>query len=172
MRQPLILATLLVGLLTGRGCYYWTRRHAPEPRAGCCTSGAPTSSTARAGRWCCAGSSFGNEVWTNVRLPRRHHDEADYERIAAMGMNAVRFYMNYRTFEADAAPGKYLDDGWQWLDDNIAWAKRHGVYLILNMHVPPGGFQSLGNGKALWDRPEMQDRLPRAVDRDRAPLQG
>ena len=74
-------------------------------------------------------------------------------------MNAVRFYMNYRTFEADAAPGKYLDDGWQWLDDNIAWAKSHGVYLILNMHVPPGGFQSLGNGKALWDRPELQDRL-------------
>jgi len=105
------------------------------------------------------GVSFGNDVWTNVRLPRKHHDETDYGRVAAMGMNAVRFYMNYRTFEADAAPGKYLDDGWQWLDDNIAWAKRHGVYLILNMHVPPGGFQSLGAGKALWDRPEMQDRL-------------
>ena len=105
------------------------------------------------------GVSFGNEVWSNVRLPRRHHDEADYQRVAAMGMNAVRFYMNYKTFEADAAPGKYLDDGWQWLDDNIAWARRHGVYLILNMHVPPGGFQSLGAGKALWDRPEMQDRL-------------
>ena len=105
------------------------------------------------------GVAFGNDVWTNVRLPRRHHDEADYARVAAMGMNAVRFYMNHRTFEADAAPGQYLDDGWQWLDDNIAWAKRHGVYLILNMHVPPGGFQSLGNGKALWDRPEMQDRL-------------
>ena len=118
------------------------------------------------------GVAFGNDVWTNVRLPRRHHDETDYQRVAAMGMNAVRFYMNYRTFEADAAPGQYLDDGWQWLDDNIAWAKRHGVYLILNMHVPPGGFQSLGNGKALWDRPEMQERLHRAVDRDRAPLQG
>ena len=95
------------------------------------------------------GVAFGNDVWSNVRLPRRHHDETDYQRVAAMGMNAVRFYMNYRTFEADAAPGQYLDDGWQWLDDNIAWAKRHNVYLILNMHVPPGGFQSLGNGKAL-----------------------
>jgi endoglucanase len=105
------------------------------------------------------GVAFGNLVWNNVRLPRREHDEADYQRVAAMGMNAVRFYMNYRTFENDAAPGTYLADGWQWLDDNIAWAKRHGVYLILNMHVPPGGFQSLGNGKALWDRPEMQDRL-------------
>ena len=105
------------------------------------------------------GVSFGNEVWSNARLPRRHHDEADYQRVAAMGMNAVRFYLNYKTFEADAAPGQYLDDGWQWLDDNVAWAKRHGVYLILNMHVPPGGFQSLGAGKALWDRPEVQDRL-------------
>src|SRR5262245_22627039 len=105
------------------------------------------------------GVAFGNDVWTNVRLPRRHHDAADYQRVAAMGMNAVRFYMNYRTFESDAAPGTYLDDGWQWLDDNIAWAKRHGVYLILNMHVPPGGFQSQGNGKALWDRSEAQDRL-------------
>jgi len=105
------------------------------------------------------GVAFGNQVWNNVRLPRRDHDETDYQRVAAMGMNAVRFYMNYRTFENDAAPGKYLDDGWQWLDDNVAWAKRHGVYLILNMHVPPGGFQSLGNGKALWDRPEAQDRL-------------
>ena len=84
------------------------------------------------------GVAFGNEVWGNVRLPRRHHDEADFARVAAMGMNTVRFYMNYRTFESDAAPGTYLADGWQWLDDNIAWAKKHGVYLVLNMHVPAG----------------------------------
>ncbi len=107
------------------------------------------------------GVAFGNEVWGNVRLPRRHHDEADYQRIVAMGMNAVRFYMNYRTFESDAAPGKYLDDGWQWLADNIAWAKKQGVYLVLNMHVPPGGFQSLGAGKALWSRPDLQERFVR-----------
>jgi endoglucanase len=105
------------------------------------------------------GVAFGNEVWGNVRLPRRHHDEADFARVAAMGMNTVRFYMNYRTFESDAAPGTYLADGWQWLDDNIAWARKNRVYLVLNMHVPPGGFQSLGAGKALWDRPDMQDRL-------------
>ena len=153
MRQSLILATLLVGLL-------------PVGHSGATTPGGAVLRVRGAdivdgkGRpVVLRGVSFGNEVWTNVRLPRRHHDEADYGRIAAMGMNAVRFYLNYRTFEADAAPGKYLDDGWQWLDDNIAWAKRHGVYLILNMHVPPGGFQSLGAGKALWDRPDVQDRL-------------
>jgi endoglucanase len=103
--------------------------------------------------------AFGNNVWTNVRLPRVDHGAEDYRRVAQMGLNAVRFYMNYRTFESDAAPGTYLADGWKWLDDNIAWAKQNGVYLVLNMHVPPGGFQSLGNGKALWDRPALQDRL-------------
>ena len=110
------------------------------------------------------GVSFGNQVWGNVRLPRRHHDATDYARIAAMGMNAVRFYMNYRTFlptDSDAAPGQFLADGWQWLDDNIAWAKKNGVYLVLNMHVPPGGFQSLGAGKALWQRPDLQERFIR-----------
>ena len=78
--------------------------------------------------------AFGNAVWGNVRIPRQHHDEFDYARLKAMGMNAVRFYMNYRTFESDDAPGQYLADGWQWLDDNIAWAKKHGIYLVLNMH--------------------------------------
>jgi endoglucanase len=109
------------------------------------------------------GVAFGNEVWGNVRLPRRHHGEVDYQRVAAMGMNVVRFYMNHRTFEgsrpAASAGAAYLPDGWQWIDDNVAWARRNGVRLVLNMHVPPGGFQSLGAGKALWDDPITQDRL-------------
>jgi endoglucanase len=105
------------------------------------------------------GVAFGNQVWSNVRLPRQEHAEVDFQRVAAMGMNVVRFYMNYRTFESDTAPGTMLADGWQWLDDNIAWAKKNHVYLVLNMHVPPGGFQSLGNGKALWDRPDLQERF-------------
>ena len=96
------------------------------------------------------GVAFGNEVWGNVRVPRRHHAEVDYQRVAAMGMNAVRFYMNYRTFEPAAAPTSGSSsgsasrpasaatsgsanpppaDGWQWLDDNIAWARKNGVYL-------------------------------------------
>ena len=113
------------------------------------------------------GVAFGNEVWSNTRLPRRHHGEVDYQRVAGMGMNAVRFYLNYKTFlseavrESDTAPAQYLADGWQWLDDNIAWARKNGVYLVLNMHVPPGGFQSLGAGKALWQRPDLQERFIR-----------
>ncbi|WP_018344879.1 glycoside hydrolase family 5 protein [Cytophaga aurantiaca] len=105
------------------------------------------------------GVAFGNEVWSNVEVPTTHHSEADYGRVHDMGMNAVRFYMNYKTFEDDANPYVYKKTGWDWIDLNIAWAKAHNVYLILNMHVPQGGFQSNGNGGALWNDQANQDRL-------------
>lgn len=105
------------------------------------------------------GVSFGNEVWSNKELPYTHHSEDDYKRIAGMGMNVVRFYLNYRTLENDNAPYQYKPAGWEWIDKNIAWAKKNGIYLILNIHVPPGGFQSNGEGKALWENPGNQQRL-------------
>jgi len=105
------------------------------------------------------GAAFGNDVWSNVRIPRAHHGEADFARLEALGMNAVRFYLNYRTLVSDAEPDRYLEDGFRWLDENVAWARRHGVYLIFNLHVPPGGYQSLGKGSALWDDPGTQQRF-------------
>src|SRR4029079_16951183 len=89
------------------------------------------------------GVSFGNEVWANAAIPD-DHAEIDFQRLADMGANSTRFLMNYRTFEDDAAPYTYKDAGWAWLDQNVAWAKAHNIRLILNMHVPQGGFQSNG----------------------------
>src|SRR4051812_32948704 len=108
-------------------------------------------------RW--VGVAFGNQVWSGRPLPVTDHDESDFARLRAMGMNAARFYMHYRTFEDDSAPGVFKAAGWEWLDRNVMWARRHGVYLILNLHVPPGGYQSNGEGAALWDSPAAQDRV-------------
>ncbi|GAA4462267.1 glycoside hydrolase family 5 protein [Phytohabitans houttuyneae] len=105
------------------------------------------------------GVAFGNAVWSDVELPTAHHGEIDYERVRGMGMNLVRFYLNYRTFEDDAAPGVWKEAGFRWIDQNIAWAKAHNIRLQLNMHVPQGGFQSLGKGVALWNDVRNQDRL-------------
>jgi len=105
------------------------------------------------------GVAFGNEVWSDVEQPLNHHSEEDYARVRSMGMNTVRFYMNYKTFEDDANPYVYKQSGWDWINANIAWAKANNVYLILNMHVPQGGFQSNGNGGALWNDPNNQARL-------------
>jgi len=105
------------------------------------------------------GVAFGNEVWYDHRIPLKHHSQKDYERVSSMGMNLVRFYLNYKTLESDDEPYVYLDDGWAWIDQNIDWAREQGIYLILNIHVPHGGFQSLAKGGELWDVPVLQDRL-------------
>jgi len=106
------------------------------------------------------GAAFSNFHWVEDPLPpTAHHSEADYGRLADMGMNAVRFGMNYWIFEDDATPYQYKQTGWDWLDTNVQWAKNNGVYLILNMHTPQGGYQSQGTGNALWDEVENQNRL-------------
>lgn len=106
------------------------------------------------------GVAFGNNVWGGLTTPPQlHHDERDFERLNSWGMNAVRFYLNYQLFEDDAAPFVYKQTGFDWIDQNVAWAKAHGVYLILNLHYPQGGFQSNGDGDALWTVPANQDRF-------------
>jgi endoglucanase len=78
------------------------------------------------------GVCFGNEVWGNPATPpAKHHVERDYARVREMKMNVIRFYLNYGLFEDDRHPYKYKASGWAWLDRNIRWAKKNGVYLIL-----------------------------------------
>ena len=70
------------------------------------------------------GMAFGNEVWSNPSTePTRHHDAASYRELAEMGFDSVRFYLNYGLFESDSAPYTYREEGFAWLDKNIAWAK-------------------------------------------------
>lgn len=105
------------------------------------------------------GMAFGNKVWEDEAIPDDHHDEQSYEELHAIGMNTIRFYMNYITFEDDNNPYSYKDEGWAWIDQNIEWAENHDMYLILNMHVPQGGFQSQCEGQALWQEEENRARL-------------
>ncbi len=106
------------------------------------------------------GIAFGNDVWSNRWIPpANHHGEAEYAELRGMGLNAVRFYLSYRFFEDDDAPFEWVPEGFAWLDRNFAWARAHGIYLVLNLHVPQGGFQSLGHGGALWRDPQNQQRF-------------
>src|SRR5690606_14109691 len=57
------------------------------------------------------GIAFGNQVWDHVEIPSEHHAGIDFERVKKMGMNSVRFYLSYRTFEDDDAPGEYKQSG-------------------------------------------------------------
>ncbi|MGL4484221.1 MAG: glycoside hydrolase family 5 protein, partial [Anaerovoracaceae bacterium] len=106
------------------------------------------------------GMAFGNNVWANPSIaPSSHHSENSYKELQNLGFNSVRFYINYRLFEEDSRPFIYKASGFEWLDTNIAMAKKYGIKLIINMHYPQGGFQSNGNGMALWNENQNQERL-------------
>ncbi|MBN1797973.1 MAG: cellulase family glycosylhydrolase [Spirochaetales bacterium] len=107
------------------------------------------------------GIAFGNHVWGNPSTHESftHHGPKDYARVKSMGFNSIRFYINYGLFESDGNPYAYKQDGFTWLDMNIAAARVNGIYLILNMHYPQGGFQSNGDGDALWTEQNNQLRL-------------
>jgi endoglucanase len=105
------------------------------------------------------GVCFGNTVWANSNIPAVHHDERDFQRAAGMGMNVVRFYLNHIWFADHQKPGMYHAPVWDWLDTNIKWAAKYGIYLLFNMHIPPGGSQARGQGEVLWDEDGPRNRL-------------
>ena len=92
------------------------------------------------------GMSFDNCQWGNPSSieegPANDHDAQSYFELAGMGLDHVRFDMNYGLFEDDDAPGEYKEEGFAWLDQNIEWAKAAGMKLILRMMHPQGGYQA------------------------------
>lgn len=106
------------------------------------------------------GISFTNGVYSNPSVaPVFHHTEDSYRELSEMGINTVRFYLNYGLFEEDEKPYSYKESGFAWIEKNIAWAEKYNIQLILNMHYPQGGYQSGGSGAALWTEKENQDRF-------------
>jgi endoglucanase len=105
------------------------------------------------------GMAVGNNVWSANEANLAINDSADYIKLKSLGFNSVRFYLSYKFFENDAAPYSYKQNGWNFLNRNLEWARANGIKLVLNMHVPQGGFQSNGEGAALWDVEENQKRL-------------
>ncbi len=78
------------------------------------------------------------------------YDWTDYSTAAGMGFNCIRLNMDFRAFEDDAAPFTYKQEGWQWLEKNIVYAKNNGLFLLLDMHTPQGGYQSYGFSGDFW----------------------
>lgn len=105
------------------------------------------------------GTCIGNNIWQEDPWPVTDHVEEDFSRIRNLGMNAVRFYLTWKTLESQDTPYLYDGPGWEWIDTNIIWARNNDVFLILNIHIPQGGYQSNGEGFALWDNPENGNRF-------------
>ena len=98
------------------------------------------------------------------RLLDHFFTEDDVAFMKAQGATVVRLPLNYRHFEADAAPFQYLEAGFARLDRAIDWCAKHNLYAILDLHAVQG-WQNTdwpsdnANRHALfWQHPHFQDR--------------
>jgi len=82
------------------------------------------------------GEKKATEFWQQFR--QNYITEADIARIKELGFNGVRPAMNWRLF-MDEETGKFKREGFQLIDNLVAWCKIHEVYIILDMHAAPGG---------------------------------
>lgn len=74
--------------------------------------------------------------------------EADYQAIAREGFNAVRLNLWSKAFAGEA--------GWAWLRRQREWASKHGLWIILDLHAPPGGYQGPEYKGTFWKDPALR----------------
>ena len=92
-----------------------------------------------------------------------HHDEEDFETVSGLGFNSVRFFLKWDDLYTDAACSVRREAGWEWLRENIAWAKANNIYLILDFHCPYGGFGSTDEGVwSIWTEEDARKAFLRA----------
>jgi endoglucanase len=93
--------------------------------------------------------------------------EADAALLASIGCNCVRIPVNYRHFEDDAAPGNFIEAGFDRLDRVIALLARHGIYSVIDLHALPGRqnehwhSDNPSHVALFWRHREFQDRVVR-----------
>lgn len=84
------------------------------------------------------GPTAAKEFWQKFK--DNYITEADFAYIAECGANTVRIPFHYKLFTSEDYMGlNDPEEGFRRLDDCVAWARRHGLRLILDMHDCPGG---------------------------------
>lgn len=77
------------------------------------------------------GPEKAEAFWREWRA--RYITEADIDQIAKMGFNSVRVPLHWKFFASDDA------EGFKFVDQFVGWAKKDGIYVILDLHCAPGG---------------------------------
>jgi len=98
------------------------------------------------------------------RMSEYFFNEEDVAFIKGLGATVVRLPLNYRHFERDAEPFKYLESGFQRLNQVLEWCNKHNIYAILDLHAVQGGqntdwHSDTSNRQSnFWQHPHFQDR--------------
>jgi len=119
--------------------------------------------------WKWLAKRFGRDRAEALRTVYYDHyiTELDVQRIADLGLNLIRVPVWYEALETDSVGDNgYKLENWQRLHELAGWARKHGVYLMLDLHGAPGGqstswHQGLEDGGVLWQHPECIDKTVR-----------
>jgi endoglycosylceramidase len=82
------------------------------------------------------------------------HSYADYQKLAGLGFNVARLSVAWAYIEPK--PGRYDTQYLSYVDQDIAWAKSLGLYIVLDMHQVYWSSQfktddgNIGNGMPIW----------------------
>ena len=74
-----------------------------------------------------------------------HFTKRDVDSLASWGFNSIRVPLHYNLFtlpiqeEPTAGENTWLEEGFSIVDNVLAWAKPHNMYVILDLHAAPGG---------------------------------
>ncbi|MBI5527997.1 MAG: cellulase family glycosylhydrolase [Deltaproteobacteria bacterium] len=112
---------------------------------------------------------FGFEKSEELRAAFQDHyvTELDVGRVAELGLNLIRVPIWYDALETDwKGQNGFKPQGWRRLDDIAVWARRHGVYLMLDLHGAPGGQSTawhtgIEDGGHLWTEQACIDKTAR-----------
>lgn len=99
------------------------------------------------------------------RLLHHFFTDKDAEFFASLGLNCVRVPFNYRHFIDDQEnPPVVKQSGFDLLDRVVSICRKHGLYVILDLHTAPGGqnqdwHSDSGVARAVfWDFKVLQDQ--------------
>ncbi len=88
--------------------------------------------------------------------------EQDYAHLASWGANVVRLSLSHEWFSVDGVLSSNAV-GIQYIDRHLGWGKTHGISLILDLHIPPGGYQGYSPeddaSQAIWEDQTLQDQF-------------
>jgi endoglycosylceramidase len=77
------------------------------------------------------------------------HTEAAYANFAKMGFNVVRLQISWANLEG--YKGRFYDYFLKWyVDRDVQWAKKYGLYIVLDMHQYQWASKFGGNGVPDW----------------------
>ncbi|NYD66354.1 glycoside hydrolase family 5 protein [Agromyces atrinae] len=97
------------------------------------------------------GDETAREFWSEFRA--RFISERDIERIAEAGFDHVRLPINSREVIDD--DGRFIEAGFDAIDDVIEWSRRNGLWVLLDLHGAPGGQTGTNIDDSPNNKPEL-----------------